>query len=187
MSWICDYCSTANEDHDTECFVCGRERSKESIMEAKRAAREERMRHIHEVIYKSTTITGKVLCVSSIVLFSVISLIVLYVRMRSGLLGDLVYVGIAIVENVGENLAMLYQFNVRDIFLGLLDSAAENIGDNFESICLVVFCKDASAGDSPSLRTILSQLVINIGENFRSVAYNVAEIVQKVKVTFSQF
>ena len=75
MSWICDYCSTANEDRDTECFVCCRERSKESIRAAKRAAREERTKRINEAIYKGITITGKVMFFSSIVLFSVIALI----------------------------------------------------------------------------------------------------------------
>lgn len=132
MSWICDYCSTANEDRDTECFVCGRERSKESIREAKRAAREERTKRINEVIYKSTTITGKVLCFSTIVLFSVIALIVLYFKMQSGSLGDLVYTGIAIVENIGENFKLLFNVNVESIAEQLLDSPLKNIGTNYE-------------------------------------------------------
>ena len=134
MSWICDYCSTANEDRDKECFVCGRERSKESIREAKRAAREERTKRINEVVYKSTTITGKVMCFSSIVLFSVIALIVLYLKMQSGSLGDLVYTGIAIVKNVWENMKLLFRVNVEVIAMQLLDSPLKNIGANSEAM-----------------------------------------------------
>ena len=132
MSWICDYCSTANEDHDTECFVCGRERSMESIREATRIAREERTKRINEIIYKSATITGKVLCFSSIVLFSVIALIVLFLKMQSGSLGDLFDIGIVIFENIGENFKLLFNVNVKSIVGQLVDSPLKNIGTNYK-------------------------------------------------------
>ena len=218
MSWICDYCSTANEDRDTECFVCGRERSKESIREAKRAAREERTKRINEVVYKSTTITGKVMCFSSIVLFSVIALIVLYLKMQSGSLGDLVYTGIAIAENIGENFKLLFNINVEAIATQLLDSPLKNIGSNYEAIrlyalntiqnngeCIItelfvnrsvkyetfsqkfILLKDAIVGAFQSWWTVISLLVVNIGENISSVVYNAEEIVQKIKEPFMQF
>lgn len=136
MSWICDYCSTANEDCDTECFVCGCERSKESIREAKRIVLEERTKRINEVIYNSTTITGKVMCFSSIVLFSVIALIILYLKMRNGLLGDLAYAVIAIFENIGENFKSLFSVNVKIIAIQFIDSLVKTVGENYGVIWL---------------------------------------------------
>lgn len=136
MSWICDYCSTANEDCDTECFVCGRERSKESILEAKRAAQEERTKHINEVIYKSATITGKVMCFSSIALFSVIAIILLYLKIQNASLGDLIYSGIAIADNIGNNFKLLFSANVVSIATQLFHSIVINTGKNIEEICM---------------------------------------------------
>ena len=132
MSWICDYCSTANKDCDIECFVCGEERSKESILAAKRAAIEERTKRINEVIYRSTNITGKTLCFSSIILFSVITLAVLCLKMRDGSLGDLIYIGIAIAENIGEKFKLLFSENLRSIAAQLIDSPLKSIGGNFK-------------------------------------------------------
>ena len=161
MSWICDYCSTANEDRDTECFVCCRERSKESIRAAKRAAREERNKRINEAIYKGITITGKVMFFSSIVLFSVIALIVLCLKMKNGLLGDLVYTVIVIIENVGDNFKLLFNVNIKAIATQLLDSPLKNIGSNSKTICLYVLNTIQNNG-----KCVITELFVN-----RSVKY----------------
>lgn len=76
------------------------------------------------------------MCFSSIVLFSVIALIVLYLKIQSGSLGGLVYTGIAIVENIGENFKLLFNVNVEAIETQLLDSPLKNIGSNYEAIRL---------------------------------------------------
>lgn len=60
MSWVCEYCSTSNDDHDTVCFVCGQERSMDSIREAKRIEAAERTKRVCEITYKCTTIAGKI-------------------------------------------------------------------------------------------------------------------------------
>lgn len=135
MSWICEYCSTTNENRDKKCFVCGTERSKESIQEAKRAVREKRARQTHAIIYKSATITAKVLCVSSIVLFSIIAVIILYLKMKNGSLGDLLDVGFAITKNIGENFRLLFVENIRLMVIRLLNSPIMYIGSNFETVC----------------------------------------------------
>lgn len=136
MSWICDYCSTANDDRDTECFVCGRERSKKSILEAKRAAQEERTKRVNEMIYKSTTIVGRVMCFSSITLFSVIAIILLCLKIQNSSLGDLIHSGIAIADNIGDNFKLLFSVNVVSVATQLFHSGVVNTGKCIIEICL---------------------------------------------------
>ena len=50
MSWVCEVCSTNNDDDVKECFICGCERSAASIREGKRKAREARLDKISSVL-----------------------------------------------------------------------------------------------------------------------------------------
>ena len=138
--------------------------------------------------------------------------------MQSGSLGDLVYTGIAIVENIGENFKLLFNVNVEAIATQLLDSPLKNIGSNYEAIrlyarstiqnngeCIItelfvnrsvkyeifsqkfILLKDAIVGAFQLWWTVISLLVVNIGENISLVVYNAEEIVQKIKEPFMQF
>ena len=50
-----------------------------------------------------------------------------------------------------------------------------------------ILLKDAIVGAFQSWWTVISLLVVNIGENISSVVYNAEEIVQKIKEPFMQF
>jgi len=52
MRWRCEICDTYNEEHDTVCYVCDQPRSEESIREAKKREREERIKRLYEAIYR---------------------------------------------------------------------------------------------------------------------------------------
>ena len=138
MSWICDYCSTLNDDSVTECFVCETPRSKESIREAKRAEREERSKRINIILYNSTTVTGKVLCFSSIVLFSVIALIILFLKMKNGLLNDTVHVGISMMEKMWGNFRPIFEVNLGAIIDHWIDFPLGDIEKTHDVISLCV-------------------------------------------------
>lgn len=53
MSWICEVCSTNNDEKDIECFVCGTARSEASIREGRIRAREEKTRKFEDNVYKN--------------------------------------------------------------------------------------------------------------------------------------
>lgn len=50
VSWICDECSSNNDDDTLECFVCGARRSQASLREAARRRRREKCNAVGEVL-----------------------------------------------------------------------------------------------------------------------------------------
>lgn len=79
MNWICDYCSTSNENEIKECFVCGRSRSEASILESRRKQREHEIEKINSYLYR--TIFSRIkyifltLIIVSVILISILGTI----------------------------------------------------------------------------------------------------------------
>ena len=71
MSWICEICSSFNEDSITECFVCGQARSKESIRLEKRERREIKTKKVFSNIEKVSNITLKTIFLIATLLCSI--------------------------------------------------------------------------------------------------------------------
>ena len=81
--------------------------------------------------------------------------------MPSGSLGDLVYTGIAIAENIGENFKLLFNVNVEAIATQLLDSPLKNIGSNYEAIRLYTLNTIQNNGEC-----IITELFVNRSEKY---------------------
>lgn len=131
MSWICDYCSTANDDRSKQCFVCGKERSKESIREANRAKITQTLQRICKITIKA----GKISFFSSVALFSILFLITFVIKVRVGSIGDFLKVGSSLLgiaalnikELFGDNLIYLFQQSVWPNFVILGKNFAEGL------------------------------------------------------------
>ena len=165
MSWICEYCSTVNEDSDTRCFVCDSERSRESVLEARREVRETRRverettrnearetrrveretRRIarsarataaEEITYRIANITGKVLFLGSIIVFLVFALIALFLKMSSGSLDDVIYNLGAMLSNLFDNCCLMFYKNIRLMINRILGT---NLGASFECLGISLF------------------------------------------------
>ncbi len=174
MSWVCEYCSTSNDDHDTVCFVCGKERSVESIREAKRIAAEEKSEHICEITYKCATLVGKIFFILTIVLFSVMILVLLFQKMRSGTLDDVLSNGIVLGENIAENFKLIYSENISSIMVQIGNSPVYNVSNNAKAMW------SSMIDDFNSLFESILTLVNNIGKNISIVIQNIEDVVQKV-------
>lgn len=108
MNWICDCCSSVNEERETECFVCGEPRSAAAVREAKRRAREEKLEARLRAMHTYLTITGRVLFVSSASVLSLAILVALVLKVRNGSMGDIVYAFIAVAKQAGENVSAAF-------------------------------------------------------------------------------
>lgn len=71
MSWICEVCSTSNDEKEIECFVCGTARSEASIREGKIRAREEKIRKLEDGIYNKGMFVLKLGLISTVALIVV--------------------------------------------------------------------------------------------------------------------
>ena len=122
MSWVCEFCSTTNEDGDSRCFVCDSERTDRTsreeprvvreeprvvreeprvVREEPRVVREEPRRVVHEPprrvvheprrttrtrrtsgsgekVYRVVVLAGKILCLSSIIVFALAALVIFF-------------------------------------------------------------------------------------------------------------
>ena len=156
MSWVCEYCSTTNVDRDKKCLVCDKKRTRASVRKEKRIAREDEIARANALIYKYTTIAGKILCLSSIVLFSITALVVLYLKMQNGLIDDLIYNAIAIAENIIEQFKLMFNVNLSLIFAQFVHSPARYVIRNakiiLEPIVSVLYV---------NIRSITAELFVN--------------------------
>lgn len=166
MSWICENCSTVNEDSMSLCFVCGTKRSEEQILEAKRIVREEKTNRVNTIIYNVVTITGKVLFFSSIALFSVVLLIVLFLRMRNGELDDLIQNGIDIFFNGAENFELLFCVNFDTVMEHFGKVHLSSISENFEEI----WSRNTDIL-SMKFESIITELFVNKNIKYETMAY----------------
>ena len=78
MSWVCDMCSTDNDDADEICFVCGARRSAESIKREREEKRAERLEKLRQIILNRGMLIMKIVFFSAgiVCLAMVIALII---------------------------------------------------------------------------------------------------------------
>lgn len=89
MSWICDYCSTANGDRASVCFVCGQERSRASARTARRAACAARRDRLRVALYRGLVFTAGFVFAASLFLFIGVAVITVCARVGEGRLDGL--------------------------------------------------------------------------------------------------
>lgn len=123
MSWICEICSSANEDFSRECFVCGQVRARESFIAGRRERREK----------TTNTVFRKVDRIASIVLK-----IVFFVALALCVGCLLFWAGKKIINgNIGEAWESLDAFwrnssyNVMQLFSRINDFVGRYCGDAF--------------------------------------------------------
>ncbi len=134
MSWICEYCSTYNEDSVSECFVCGQARSEASLREAKRRQKEEREERVGALIYKWSMIVTRTLFISSTVLFSLFALIIVVMKLMSGDINDIANAIIKTGIHIGNNLISPFTVNAAQIAEHLSQSTLFELDKNIEFI-----------------------------------------------------
>lgn len=135
LSWICDICSSSNDDSSVECFVCGQHRSEASIKEAKQRAKEEKRKNKVERIFKYSSKIAQVMFIASIsisTLFATIMLIVLTVNGNLSLIiSNIVTIGkhfgSSIKQTIGDNLSIISLSIYRSSLTGFAD-AIKNTG-----------------------------------------------------------
>lgn len=134
MSWICDYCSTANDEELRECFVCGVARSAESIREAKRRLREEHFKKISASTYKWLMLIAKTLFTASTATFVIVFLIMTILKLTNGEVDDFASAIVGVGENAFENLKGSFYENFLNIGNHLSHSSILDMPSNFETI-----------------------------------------------------
>jgi len=82
VSWICEECSSNNDDDSMECFVCGAHRSRASLREAARRKREQRRDAVGAVLC-TKVFTGLKIAALSAAALLVIGLILCVVTGRA--------------------------------------------------------------------------------------------------------
>lgn len=220
MSWICEYCSTVNEDSDTHCFVCDSERSRESVLEARREERETRRverettRRVSRdtrrvardtrrvarssrvaageiIIYRIANITGKVLCLGSIIVFLVFALIALFLRMSSGSLDDIIYNLWAMLTNMFDNFCLMFYKNIRIMINRVLGNNLGALLDNFVYVFKSKEWKYELLGDNIEeianrfydfvvrLFGLLSMFFTSLFDRIRVIIENIGSIIEK--------
>lgn len=213
MSWTCEYCSSINDDSTKKCFVCDSERSRESVLEARREEREAR-REVREtrrverettrraarssrvaageiIIYRIANITGKVLCLGSIIVFLVFALIALFLRMSSGSLDDIIYNLWAMLTNMFDNFCLMFYKNIRIMINRVLGNNLGALLDNFVYVFKSREWKYELLGDNIEeianrfydfivrLFGLLSMFFTSLFDRIRVIIENIGSIIEK--------
>ena len=133
MSWICDICSSANEDSTTECFVCGQARSRESILLERRERRERKTKKIFTSVDKSSNIILKTIFILATVLSATLISILIIKKAINGELGDIIECLIALGNNCVSSFTELFLQigNVFESYFG------ENFLNTFDNLAVV--------------------------------------------------
>lgn len=138
MGWICEICSTANEDTTTECFVCGQARSRESIREARSEERRKSKERTVGIFGKGGWIALHVvfICAASLCLLAFGTLIVL--KGIDGRLGELfdclLFAGKELVYNL-----RLFGIAFLELFSSFFGQNALYLWENFTGVFETVF------------------------------------------------
>ncbi len=136
MSWICDYCSTSNEDSSTECFVCGESRSEASLREARARLHEERVEKFNKLFYKWSMGISRTIFIASTISFTVAALIIIVMKLMNGSIDDFVNAIIQTGAHVGNNIALTFTQNGVKIIENMSYSTLFDMGDNIEYIAI---------------------------------------------------
>lgn len=184
MSWVCEYCSSANEGCQRDCFVCGNPRSAASVRAGKREERKKRAASAARRLWRGTNIGGRVAFYASIALFTVLSAVMIITKIHHHEMGG-----------VADNLAVLMArlgANLKGLFGGRADGGSialafgelltgrsskyAGIGDCFAGVGDRAGAALRSLGQTASLllRQIAEQVDVTVdsfGRMVRSIRY----------------
>lgn len=108
MSWVCEYCSSANEESRTDCFVCGNPRSAASIRAAKRETRKKHAERAGRRLWRSVNVGGRVAFYASLTLFTVMTVLTIVMKINDMALDDLADMIALMAVHVGTNIKGLF-------------------------------------------------------------------------------
>ena len=111
MSWVCEYCSSANEESRTDCFVCGNPRSAASIRAAKRETRKKHAERAGRRLWRSVNIGGRVAFYASLALFTVMTILTIVMKINDMALDDLADMIAFMAVRAGANIKGLFVGN----------------------------------------------------------------------------
>lgn len=155
MSWVCDFCSTCNEEKTLECFVCGQPRSAESIREGKERLKAERFVRFNKFIFDVVYSKLKIVFASSIAVASVVTIVWLIIKITHGNLDDIPIAIEHMAKRIGGNIQFCFGICVPFVFRYISHVPWKNLSLCFEAIM------DKWALSFASISTIVSYLNIH--------------------------
>lgn len=184
MSWVCEYCSSANEGCQRDCFVCGNPRSAASVRAGKREARKRRAASAGRRLWRGANIGGRVAFYASIAMFTVMAAVMIITKVNHHEMGGVADNLAALAAHLGANLKGLFggradggsiALAFGELFTGRSSKYAE-IGDCFAGAGDRAGATLRSLGQTASLllRQIAEQVdvtVDNFGRMVRSIRY----------------
>ncbi len=136
MGWRCDICDSYNEESNLQCYVCGQERSRESILEGKLRARRERSEKIKKTVADvgSKMLSG--LFIAGVVCGVTAVFFMLAGKISGGGLGDITDNISAVAKNAFYGAADNSIKNVTALFGGAIESPLIRLSHNGREILL---------------------------------------------------
>lgn len=147
MSWVCDFCSSSNDDSSVECFVCGQHRSEASIREARRRAKEEKERAMSEKIFKYSSRISQILFITSLSISAIMATLMLVLMAINGNLSMPVESGVLIVRHFGTRISGSFAINTAAIARHIANSSLLLLSQNAVSIRDFAFAGHSSILD----------------------------------------
>ena len=115
MAWICEACSSNNEDRSRECFVCGTRRSMRAIRRAKREARHRKFIDVSAGIIKGVLIGATVQLITAAALFGGAGIFLLAKQMIEGEASLLLVDLFKILRHAWGNVADILPHNIPEM------------------------------------------------------------------------
>ena len=179
MSWQCEACDTYNEDDLKVCFVCGQERSKESIDAALAALKEERREQLREKVQKSSSFLRKVFSIAcmAFVLVSVAAAVLVFILGGSSLDGLFRNVTAAgghaitrITATFGQNVPILWQHIAAAFTASAISGNIQTVWKMAESKIRNVPADNLGIRFSDSIQAISNRIAFRTGQLANSLA-----------------
>ena len=170
MSWICDYCSTANDSHDRICFVCDHERSRASIRAQRREEREAKWRPRISLIYNRVLNIGRIACFSLIGVLFLAALIILIAKISEGSLSDVVCVYRGIDTRI-QSVLMTGSRSFDAISVKMMGYPLAAVGESLEAVFTHALF---TAGDG--IDGVIIEAIVNKSMKFEAFGAAVREI-----------
>ena len=137
-------------------------------------ARKEAYDRLKPKILDGLTLVGKIAFLGSIIVYSIVALISLYLIMQNGRMSDIIVTGIDIVRHAGENVLSIVEINLMTLLESLSESPVMKIGETVMFIAM-------RAGEKLNMIFNTVMLIGSIVlETLKPAAYMVSWIIQKV-------
>ena len=148
MSWVCEFCDSTNEESSRQCFVCGHDRSAESIRESKARAREEKMARLSEGIAKNVCGATKVAFMAGLGVSSLAVAIIVIIKIINGQLDDIWRSLTAVTGRAWDNISVSFGKNFPSVSKQVSYGALGDFPANCKALGLIV---SANISDFPQI------------------------------------